>query len=339
MLPIRVSNLPKIILVALLSLPVCAQSMRVEVGKRATTIPKSCESVTPASLADPIDTTALRKEAICKGAGDMLIEYTYVMHVNAREKDKKGNTKVETTTYEVFIPTLKSGMHTRGILLVTNRNGVPVPPDELEKERLRTGERLEKEENKIARAEAAPLAAGDQPKGMLPVGMYTHIAFNRATLGIRRAGVGFAVDDFLETCDLTLLRRAQNEGREVLVFRFTPETDAQFGPNEKYIAQLTGEIWIDAKDRIATKLIAWPRDPKDNATAPATTAVNRPPAVYAEMMRLRDGTWLPRVIRINGADYPTLFDHITTDITWTYSNYVHFSTEVEDYKMKSTDKP
>jgi hypothetical protein len=335
----RLSNLPKIILLALLSVPVFAQSMRVEVGKRATTIPKSCESVMPASIEGPIDIRALRMEAICKGAGDMLIEYTYVMHVNAREKDKKGNTKVETTTYEVFIPTLKSGMHARGILLVTNHNGVPVPPDELEKERLRTGERLEREENKIARADAAPSAEGEQPKGMLPVGMYTHTAFNRSAFGIRRGGVAFAVDDFLETCDLTLLRREDKDGREVLVFRLKPEAEAQFGPNEKYITQLTGEIWIDAKDRIATRLMAWPRDPKASATASATTSADRPPAVYAEMMRLRDGTWLPRVIRINGADYPALFDHITTDITWTYSNYLHFSTEVEDYKLKSTDKP
>src|SRR5205823_6007563 len=107
------------------------------VGKRATAIPKVCEAVVPASIDGTADVSALVKEANCKGAGDMINEYTYVMKWERREKDKKGRIKEETRTYEVFAPTLKSGTRSRSILLVTSKNGVPVPPDELEKERLR----------------------------------------------------------------------------------------------------------------------------------------------------------------------------------------------------------
>jgi len=58
--------------------------------------------------------------------------------------------------------------------------------------------------------------------------------------------------------DLTLARHEQNSGRETLVFNFAPRPDAQFIENERYIAQLNGEIWIDAQDRIVTRLIGWP---------------------------------------------------------------------------------
>ena len=336
------TNLYGLILVTLCSsLTIAAQNMRVDVSKRAARIPKVCVDVVPASIDGKIDVPGLVKEAICKGAGDMLIEYTYVMKVNSREKDKKGNTKEETTTYEVFIPTLKSGMHTKGILLVTNRNGVAVPPDELEKERLKTGERLEKEENKIASAEAPqPPTDAEERKGMLPIGMYIHSSLNRAAFGMRRGGATLAIDDFLETCDFKLLRREQKDGHGVLVFRFTPQPEAQFSPNGKYIAQLTGEIWIDATERIVTRLVGWPRDEKDlKANGSVTSSTDRRPAVFVEMMRLNDGTWLPRVVRINGSDYPALFDHIPTDTTWNYSNYIHFSTEIKDFKVRSPDKP
>jgi len=331
-------NLCGLTLLALLSsAPIAAQQMRVDVAKRATEIPEACQTIVPASLEGPVDIPALIKEAICKGAGDMLIDYTYVMNTRQREKNKKGEIKDETTTYEVFIPTLKSGMHTRGILLVTSRNGVPVPPEELEKERLKTGGRLEKEEDKIARADApAPTADLDSAKGMLPLGMYTRNAINRAAFGIRRGGARLSIDDFLGTCDLTLLRREQNEGREALIFRFAPRPDAQFDINEKYIAQLTGEIWIDAIDRIVTRLVGWPRAP---ATQTLTASSTEPPAVHAEMMRLHEGIWLPRLVRINGLDYPKLFDHISYDTMWTYSDFIHFSTEVKDYKMGSPTKP
>jgi len=331
----RKTNLLILILAWSLS-PTAAQNMSVDVSKRATRIPEACQSVVPASIEGRLDIPALIKEAICKGAGDMLIEYTYVMNVQSRKKEK-GKLKEETTTYEVFMPTLRSGMLARGILLVTSRNGMPVPPAELEKERRKTGERLEKEEDKIARADApAPPPDSDSVKGMLPLGMYTHNTINRAAFGLRIGSASMDVSDFLGTCDLTLLRRERPDGREALVFRFAPRSDAHFDSNERYIAQLTGEIWIDATDRIVTRLLGWPRGP---ATQSLTASSAEPPAVCAEMMRLREGIWLPRLIRINGLDYPTLFDHIAFDSIWTYSDFIHFSTEIKGYKVNTPSKP
>src|SRR6266436_3446303 len=206
----RKTNLLILILAWSLS-PTAAQNMSVDVSKRATSIPEACQSVVPASIEGRLDVPALIKEAICKGAGDMLIEYSYVMNVRSRKKDKPGQIKEETTTYEVFIPNLKSGMLTRGILLVTNRNGIPVPPAELEKERLKTGERLEKEEEKIAGADVpAPPTNSIAIKGMLPLGMYTHHTINRLSR-VRIGGASVDVGDFLGNCDLMLLRRENRQ--------------------------------------------------------------------------------------------------------------------------------
>ena len=270
------TNLCNLILLGSLSLaPIAAQNMRVDISKRATTIPPACQSVVPASIEGRIDIPALIKEAICKGAGDMLIEYAYVMNVRSRKKDKPGQIKEETTTYEVFIPNLRSGMLTRGILLVTSRNGIPVPPAELEKERLKTGERLEQEEDKIAAADVPATATNpDAIKGMLPLGMYTHHTINRFS-GVRLGGASVDLGDFLGNCDLMLLRRERPDGRETLVFRFTPRPDAHFEINERYATQLAGEIWIDATDRIATRLLGWPRGPVTQSLT-ASSAALRP---------------------------------------------------------------
>ena len=131
MRPNRVSLHTLILLMLLWCGSISAQNASVSLTKRAGRIPKSCEGLIPASIEDPIDLPALVKEAYCKGAGDMLTEYTYVMTSVGRLKDKKGQTKQESTTYEVFIPILKSGTGGKGVLLITSRNGVPVPADEL----------------------------------------------------------------------------------------------------------------------------------------------------------------------------------------------------------------
>lgn len=229
----------------------------------------------PASIQGRIDIPALIKEAICKGAGDMLIEYSYVMNVRSRKKDKPGQIKEETTTYEVFIPNPRSGMFSRGVLLVTSRNGIPVPPAELEKERVKTGERLEKEEDKMTGTDlSAPATNSIAIKGMLPLGMYIHHTINRLS-GVRTGGASVDVGDFLANCNLTLLRRERPDGRETLVFGFTPRPNAHFEFDERYATQLTGEIWIDTTDRIATRLLGWPRDPATQSFT-ASSAALRP---------------------------------------------------------------
>ena len=152
----RVNGLLILWVIALMSTS-HAQNVRIDIAKRNTTIPKVCESVSPASIASPIDISSLVREAVCKGAGDMLSDYTYVMTSAKRTVDKKGQVKEESTTFEVYMPTLKSGTRGKGILLVTRRNGIPVPDAELEKERVRAGERLEKEDNKIERTNTGDL--------------------------------------------------------------------------------------------------------------------------------------------------------------------------------------
>lgn len=320
-------NLRQAMLLAIvLSSSVFGQNTRIDVGKHLTAIPKACVSLSPAEIETTIDMAALVKEAICKGAGDMLIDYTYAVDSVKREKDKKGKVKEERITYEVFIPTLKSGARTRGVQVVTSRNQVPVPADELQKERLRAAERIEKEETKIARdTPNQPEQTSTPIVGMMPLGSYMRTGMNRESFGMRRGGVSLAIPTFLKTCELTFMRR-EKTGRETLIFSFTPRPDAQFTENEKYIAQLRGEIWIDAQDRIVTRLAGWP----------VGTPAEQPPAVYIEMMRLhKHGIWLPHVTRINGADYPTLFDGITTDSTSTNSNYIRFSAEINDVKVGS----
>jgi len=334
-----INNVYQLVLLMLLTaFPAFAQNAQVTLAKRANRIPKVCQLVVPASIEGTVDIPALVKEAYCKGAGDMMADYTYTMNSVSRSKDKKGQEKLESTTYEVFIPTLKSGTRGKGIMVVTSRNGVPVPAPELEKERTQAGEKLEKAEEKNARETATPPDSDSNVQGMLPLGMYTHTTNSHSSF-TSKGSAALAIHTFLKTCELTLVRRVQIDGRDTLVFSFRPRPDAQFDANEKYIAQLTGEIWIDAQDRIVTRLAGRP-SLTANDTNPADQAQpsgERAPAVYVEMMRLPEGAWLPHVIRINGADYQKLFDGITKESVSTFGNYIRFSTEIKDVKVNPSD--
>jgi hypothetical protein len=328
---------------ALIPLVICgptpAQSVRVGVRKLATPIPKACEGVTPADIEGRLDIAALKKEAHCKGSGDMLIEYTYVMQYTSHAKDKKGKEESETRVFEVYIPTLKSGIATRGVLIMTSRNGVPVPPEKLEKVRREAGEQLEKEENRIAREKAVPATISQQPVvGMEPLGMYTRMQINRSIFGLSRGGMTLDAHTVLEKCSLGYVGREQIDGRDNLVFTFVPDPGATFDAAEKYVAQLTGKVWIDVKDRIVTRIAGWPtsaiRSPSELKTSPAL-----PPAIYFEMALLPDGNWLPRETRVIGSEYPQLFERVAYDAIVKYSDYQRFRTETKDVKIGTPKVP
>ncbi|MBC7930042.1 MAG: hypothetical protein H7Z38_05680 [Rubrivivax sp.] len=336
-----------ILLAAILASAVAAQGVRVEIGKRATVIPKVCEQVAPASIKGKVDTPALVREAQCKGAGDMLSDYTYVLNYTRREKRDKGKFKEETATFEVYMPTLRGGTFASGVLLATSRDGVPVPPALLEKERRRAGERLEKEEKEISRAPQPPAEAASAPPlaGMLPLGMYTRSGVNPTSFGFKRGGAVLDIQTFLWACDLKLVRLERRDGRETLVFTFNARPDAKLAPNEQYVSQLSGMIWIDAEDRIVRRLAGWPsadavatKKPKGKVKAktpqaPALPPGEGPPAVLIEMARLPEGVWLPREISLNGSDYPTLFDRINYTVNFTYDEYKRFNTETKDVHL------
>jgi len=334
---LRLKNAVKLSLAVLLpALIVTAQEVRVELGKHTNPIPKGCESVVPASVDGQIDMRALLNEAVCKGAGDMMTEYSYTLTSNRRIKNKNGEAKESTTTFEVFIPTMKNGGHARGILVATSHDGVPVAPAELERERMKAGERLEKEEAKLEREPPSPASSEESAtKGMAPIGMYSRTLVHHSSLTVDR-GAALTIQTFLQMCQFRFLKRASNEGREVLIFNFTPRPDAQFRDYEKYVAQLSGEIWIDAQDHIVSRLVGWPVAGPDNTGN--SNPHERPPAVYVEMTRLKEGIWLPRMARINAADYPKLFDGINMDSTSTYTNYIRFSTEIRDVKVNPPDE-
>jgi len=241
------------------------------------------------------------------------------MDVTSRLVEKNGKSKTKNSKYEVFLPTLKVGTRARGILIEIEKDGAPVPPDKLEKERQKAGEKLEKEETRIDREAPPANPPQGEVKGMSPIGMYSRSAVDRSG----RVDLAFTIISFLKTCDLTFLRRETIEGRPSLIFKFAARPGVAFGEGEGYIGQLNGELAIDAQDHIVTKLSGWPAG--DNRTAP--------PAVYQEMMRLQDGTWLPRVNTVNAARYPMLSDKVNWDWSSTFSNYVRFVTEIKDVKI------
>ena len=86
-------------------------------------------------------------------------------------------------------------------------------------------------------------------------------------------------------------------------------------------------VWIDATDKVVARLEAWPAPETGQETSSA-----RPDAdtIIYEQMRLPNGLWVPKRIRLNAIGKAELFNGTDKDMTFEFSHYQRFSTEVDD---------
>jgi hypothetical protein len=311
---------------------VFARRLNIKVVKQSSALPKVCESVAQASLTPPLQMDALIREVVCRGAGDMISDYTYVLNASTR-KVEKGRSKETSTTYEVYFPVLKNGTAGQAVLLVTGKNGARLSDREIVKERQKAGDALEKEEKKIGEQAESASETKPDPTAVRPVGMYPFTSVGPDS-GVWGVGASVDVATFLNSCDLQMIGPVERDGRSSLLFAFKPRAGAKFDPDQQYIAQLDGRIWIDVADHVVACILAWPSSPATRDPSASLEKLNKqPPAISVEMMRLPEGVWLPKFVRINSIDHRGLFQSISSDSTLECGEYKRFLTEARDVKI------
>ena len=283
------------------------------------------------------DMNTLLRESICKGTSRLITEYTYLFESTRHRKNDKGIIEKETELYEVYVPPVRTGRLTAQIRILLSRNGIPVPPGDLEKARLRAGERLEKAE-KEASSQAAESASFMQwCSGISPIGTYfTVIAPGQA----REARLRFTPLSILRFSFFDSPRYEDIDGRKMIALNFKPREGVSYEVYERYLAKIVGTIWIDAEEKIVARIEGWPvtRDNSLQNTIRAHLAAGREPAILYEQIRLPDGIWLPKKIKVNTNSHGYIFGRYYYDLTFVFTEHKRFTTSVEDVTIRPATK-
>lgn len=245
-----------------------------------------------------------------------LPEYTYIQKRITREFGENHRQTVRIREYEAF-PTQVNGRH-RHILSLISRDGVPVPEDQLEKNRLSAA-------NEMEQAERGELPAPDAHEESNSVQYVT------AGIGIGSDGTGIwlSASQFLHHCRFSNPRRTEIDGREMIMLdmhscRVSPRT-----LREDYLEKIAGTVWIDVADRVAARFAAWPV---------ASTVSTAEEVIAYEQLRLNTGIWVPGRIRLNGLGRSAIFNGVDKDITFEFREYRRFSTEIREPDITAPQK-
>lgn len=248
-------------------------------------------------------------------------QYSFVQTSIERQFDDKGQVKKEARkTYEVF-PT-KIG---RAVLKLVSENNVPLQ-----------GEKLEKENNRVAKA----LTEADED-----------FEKERAKREKRRlekqTGRGESAPDeaqlerntvatLLKISELYSPRIEKFRERDMIVVNFRPRVD--FKPDnlgEKIFSKLAGTAWIDSVDK---QIVRAEARVIDNISFGGFVAkFRKDSALVFERTKFDNDIWLPKLFQAN-ASARFLFASFDAVIDNEYSDYKKYSTDAKGYKLDSPDK-
>lgn len=278
--------------------------------------PKSDASLSRS--ADGLDIDELVRETGRNSAPlrKQLSDYTYILKKIKRTLNEAGKLiKQDTQVFEAY-PV--SGEH---VLIQLSENGVPSSRSHVAAERKRAGERLlQAEREKEPADESEPEDSYNYVKAGIhgrAQGRYVFLAIDPGT--------------FLRSCEFSSPRFERIGDRDMIALSYRFRLGNKLPKRQGYVSKLTGFIWIDAVDKVLVRLEGWPA-PEYTSVGKAQT-VAEPRLVY-QQERQPSGVWLPSLIRLNSAGDVTLFEGLTWDVVFEFSDYKRFSTGVEDVKIR-----
>src|SRR5262245_4765449 len=252
-----------------------------------------------------------------------LPEYTYLQTRVSREFDQRGKLVEHVSAYEAYPIIVLGGR--RHVICLISEDGAPVSPKRLKKERQQAAKEIEMAEHDSALQPSVAPAAGAEK-------------YVAAGIGVSQAGGGvwIGVSQFLRHCQFGEPRYERLANRDMIALDIHSCASNVSALRERYLAEMAGIVWVDAADKIVARLEAWPKRAMIEQEIPSA-----PPdaeTIIYEQMRLPNGLWVPKRIRLNAIGKAALFNGTDKDMTFEFSHYQRFNIEVEDIQQ-ATLKP
>ena len=280
----------------------------------------------PPRSAEALDVIALLREVSGnqEAIEKRFSEYSFLRKQTDREIDGKGVVKKETVrVFEVFpLP------NRRPVLKLISENGVNLAGERAEKEDKRVQDeflKAEREKEKDAQKAEERKAQREREKAKQ-----------------KEQDEDVEISLFFRNCEFISPRREKFQDRDTIVFDFRAKPG--FKPRtrpETLISKLVGVVWIDPADKQVIRLEARLAD--GYKIAGGLLVSLRPGAALVwEQTRLKEGIWMPLFAQLNLSIKFLLFGGGDINQTVEWSDYKHFSSDVDSYKLgqpKTTDTP
>ena len=255
-------------------------------------------------------------------------EYSWSSKTHVRRLNKRGRVVNETSQEHEVYPLAGRAFVVQKLV---GENGQPLQPKRAAREQQRVNAELA-QADLIAAAFADSLAAAMESTGCTSFGIWTVL---NAPGGKETS---FGVSDFLCFGEFSSPRVERVGGRDAIVLDFRPR--AGFTPpslDKSPFARLVGRVWIDAADKVVTRVEAWLAADARGGADPR--ALSRADAVLLfEDARLPTGMWVRALRYVNTTREPAAFNGLNMELRQEFTDYKRYYAEVKQYVLESPQK-
>ena len=276
-----------------------------------------------------VDVAALVSEARKNGEAmsRRVFEYSWTTQTRVRRLNKRGRVVQESWQGHEAYPLPGRSFVVQKLV---SENGRPLAPARAAKEQRRVNAELAQAELAAA-VFADSLSTTQEITGCPAFGVWTALS----EPGGKTAS--FGVSDFLCFAEFAAPRVEQRGGRDVVVLAFRPrEGFAPPSPEKAAFAKLVGLLWIDAADKVVSRVEAWlaedPRAADPRALAPSDAAL------VFEDVRLPSGMWARGLRYVNTTRNPAAFNGLNVEWRQEFADYRRYYTEFRQYEIVSPRK-
>lgn len=206
----------------------------------------------------------------------------------------------------------------RHVLIKIADRGKPLPNWEVQQERRRAGEELERAESSSLTPNYITASLSGSYRGKY------------ASLLIDPMG-------FLRASEFSTPRYELLGERKMVALDFIPRRGAELPLASAFVANLKGTIWIDADDKTLVRIEAVNLKPGIGKNGKPLPISPEPKLIY-QQTRLASGEWFPSVIRLNAAGDASAFFGLNWDVVFEFKDYQRFNTNADPIKIATPDK-
>lgn len=213
-----------------------------------------------------------------------ITDYSYKWRKVQRWAKADGTMRVKSETWEIYLPRYW-GKHMKGARVLLEKNGEFVPKEKVDKERLKARHKMEKK-NK---------SSGFYAFNQAPAEWGHFTTWKRDMWGPH--AIGFDASKVIRYCDLHDPEHESVAGRDMIAISFSGCTNFFYNQFTKVTPKLEGKIWIDATDKVFSRIAVWPTDMKIDQSNADYLFKNAPMAFGST--RVDEGFWFWNYGRIN----------------------------------------
>jgi len=262
-----------------------------------------------------------------------LENYTFKSRKTRRGQSRNGADDEHSEVFEIYPAPLRRSRGGRRFKMgaLIEKDGKPVSPERIGKERLKVGRNLERFER-----ESDPIT---EPLSVKPDSMAWFsfsVIKNVMAMPFANERIDFRGDEFFDKCEFDKPYRDNVSGRDTIALHFHPRPGAVFGERTKYLSSFEGIIWIDEAEKFIFRLAAWPRGAKFDLSGSDHLLENA--AVAVDYARTKEGLWFRRMGRMNAVKYPKALLWLTDDFSLEWFDYKLYKVDSEKEKLSVPEK-